>query len=119
MTAHLFSPFRQRDIEMRNRIAVSPMCMYSCEDGHANDWHLVHLGSLAVGGAGLVFGDSRGAQRIQEGGFSVVDMAHDSYHRWAGNLFAPLLLLLNDKLIMPQVRKTENTREADDIDDGP
>ncbi|WP_143306308.1 NADPH dehydrogenase NamA [Chitinophaga vietnamensis] len=52
--AHLFSPLRLRDITLRNRIAVSPMCEYSSEDGFANDWHLVHLGSRAVGGAGLV-----------------------------------------------------------------
>ncbi len=51
---HLFSPLTIRDVTLRNRIAVSPMCQYSCEDGFANDWHLVHLGSRAVGGAGLV-----------------------------------------------------------------
>lgn len=50
----LFSPFRLRDVTLRNRIVVSPMCEYSAEDGFANDWHLVHLGSRAVGGAGLV-----------------------------------------------------------------
>ncbi len=50
----LFSPFTVRDITLRNRIGVSPMCMYSCEVGIANDWHLVHLGSRAAGGAGLV-----------------------------------------------------------------
>jgi 2,4-dienoyl-CoA reductase-like NADH-dependent reductase (Old Yellow Enzyme family) len=51
---HLFDPFTQRGITFRNRIAVSPMCQYSSEDGFANDWHLVHLVSRAVGGAGLV-----------------------------------------------------------------
>jgi 2,4-dienoyl-CoA reductase-like NADH-dependent reductase (Old Yellow Enzyme family) len=50
----LFSPFRLRDVTLRNRIVVSPMCEYSSIDGFANDWHLVHLGSRAVGGAGLV-----------------------------------------------------------------
>jgi 2,4-dienoyl-CoA reductase-like NADH-dependent reductase (Old Yellow Enzyme family) len=55
MANHLFSPLRIRDIEFRNRIAVSPMCMYSSKDGFANDWHFVHLGSRAVGGAALVF----------------------------------------------------------------
>jgi 2,4-dienoyl-CoA reductase-like NADH-dependent reductase (Old Yellow Enzyme family) len=52
--AHLFSPLTIREITFRNRIAVSPMCQYSSRDGFANDWHLVHLGSRAVGGAGLV-----------------------------------------------------------------
>jgi len=50
----LLSPIKIKDIQFRNRIAVSPMCMYSSTDGFANDWHLVHLGSRAVGGAGLI-----------------------------------------------------------------
>lgn len=50
----LFSPFKLRDVTFRNRIAVSPMCQYISVDGFANDWHLVHLGSRAVGGAALV-----------------------------------------------------------------
>ena len=52
--AHLFSPLKIKSIEFKNRIVVSPMCEYSSEDGFANDWHLVHLGSRAVGGAGLI-----------------------------------------------------------------
>jgi 2,4-dienoyl-CoA reductase-like NADH-dependent reductase (Old Yellow Enzyme family) len=51
---HLFEPFSIRDVTFRNRIAVAPMCQYSSQDGYANDWHLVHLSSRAVGGAGLV-----------------------------------------------------------------
>ena len=51
---HLFEPLVLRGITLRNRIAVSPMCEYSSVDGMGNDWHLVHLGSRAVGGAGLV-----------------------------------------------------------------
>ncbi len=51
----LFEPLTLRGVTLRNRITVSPMCEYSSEDGFANDWHLVHLGSRAVGGAGLVF----------------------------------------------------------------
>ncbi|MGB7285215.1 MAG: NADH:flavin oxidoreductase/NADH oxidase [Candidatus Acidiferrum sp.] len=51
----LFSPFRLREIELKNRIVVSPMCEYSAKDGHPQAWHLVHLGSRAIGGAGLVF----------------------------------------------------------------
>jgi 2,4-dienoyl-CoA reductase-like NADH-dependent reductase (Old Yellow Enzyme family) len=54
-TPDLFTPFTVRDLTLPNRIAVSPMCQYSSEDGFAGDWHLVHLGSRAVGGAGLVF----------------------------------------------------------------
>src|SRR6202158_5899685 len=51
---HLFDPLAIRDITFANRVFVSPMCQYSSTDGYANDWHLVHLGSRAVGGAGLV-----------------------------------------------------------------
>ena len=53
--ALLFERLRIRSIELKNRIAVSPMCEYSSVDGFANDWHLVHLGTRAVGGAGLIF----------------------------------------------------------------
>ena len=51
---HLFSPLQLRDVKLRNRIGVSAMCQYSSVDGFANDWHFVHLGSRAVGGAALV-----------------------------------------------------------------
>ena len=51
----LFFSLKIRSIELKNRIAVSPMCQYSSVNGFPNDWHLVHLGSRAVGGAGLIF----------------------------------------------------------------
>jgi 2,4-dienoyl-CoA reductase-like NADH-dependent reductase (Old Yellow Enzyme family) len=51
----IFTPLPIRSVTFRNRIAVSPMCQYSSDDGFASDWHLVHLGSRAVGGAALVF----------------------------------------------------------------
>ncbi len=50
----MFTPFRLRDMVLENRVVVSPMCQYAAEDGTPNDWHLVHIGSRAVGGAGLV-----------------------------------------------------------------
>src|SRR5271156_944785 len=53
--ASLFSPLTLRSVTLRNRIGVSPMCQYLSVDGFANDWHLVHLGSRAVGGASLIF----------------------------------------------------------------
>jgi 2,4-dienoyl-CoA reductase-like NADH-dependent reductase (Old Yellow Enzyme family) len=54
VTKKLFAPLKIKSIEFKNRIWVSPMCQYSSVDGHPTDWHLVHLGSRAVGGAGLV-----------------------------------------------------------------
>ncbi|HEY5337231.1 MAG TPA: NADH:flavin oxidoreductase/NADH oxidase, partial [Rhizomicrobium sp.] len=56
--AGLFSEFRLKDVTLRNRIAVSPMCQYSANDGVPNDWHLVHLGARAVGGAALVIAEA-------------------------------------------------------------
>ena len=60
MTAgpHLFQSLTFRSVTLRNRIAVSPMCQYSCDDGLAHDWHLVHLGERAIGGAGLVMAEA-------------------------------------------------------------
>jgi 2,4-dienoyl-CoA reductase-like NADH-dependent reductase (Old Yellow Enzyme family) len=56
--AQLFDPLSIRGVTLQNRIVVSPMCQYSSQDGFANDWHLVHLGSRAAGGAGLVFAEA-------------------------------------------------------------
>jgi 2,4-dienoyl-CoA reductase-like NADH-dependent reductase (Old Yellow Enzyme family) len=70
--AHLFSPLQLRGVQFRNRIVVSPMCQYSSEDGFANDWHLVHLGSRAVGGAALVFTEA--AAVLPEGRISPQDL---------------------------------------------
>ncbi|MGZ3351240.1 MAG: bifunctional salicylyl-CoA 5-hydroxylase/oxidoreductase, partial [Xanthobacteraceae bacterium] len=53
--APMFQPFRLRGLTLENRLVVSPMCQYSAQDGLPNDWHLVHYGSRAVGGAGLMF----------------------------------------------------------------
>lgn len=54
----LFTPLTIRSLTLKNRIVVSPMCQYSSTDGLANDWHLVHLGSMAVGGSSLVFSEA-------------------------------------------------------------
>ena len=59
----MFLPFTLRDLTVQNRVVVSPMCMYSAEDGTVNDWHLMHLGSRAVGGAGLVMTEMTNVSR--------------------------------------------------------
>src|SRR5512140_1042916 len=61
---NLFSPIELRSIRARNRLWISPMCQYSvfAEDGVPTDWHLVHLGSRAVGGAGLVIAEATAAE---------------------------------------------------------
>jgi NADH:flavin oxidoreductase / NADH oxidase family len=50
----LFTPYRLGSLELRNRIVIAPMCQYSAEEGRATDWHLIHLGNLALSGAGLL-----------------------------------------------------------------
>ena len=69
---HLFSSLQMREVLFRNRIVVSPMCQYSSTDGFATDWHLVHLGSRAVGGAALVFTEA--AAVLAEGRISPDDL---------------------------------------------
>jgi anthraniloyl-CoA monooxygenase len=59
----MFTPFRLRDLVLSNRVVVSPMCQYSAEDGTPNDWHLVHLGSRAMGGAALVMAEMTDVSR--------------------------------------------------------
>ena len=70
----LFTPLTIRGVNFRNRIAVSPMCEYSSQDGFANDWHLVHLGSRAVGGAALVLTEAASVEargRISPGDLGI------------------------------------------------
>jgi len=69
---HLFDSLSIRDVKFANRVFVSPMCEYSSVDGYANDWHFVHLGSRAVGGAGLVFTEATAV--VPEGRISPQDL---------------------------------------------
>ena len=84
----LFSPLKIRSLVLKNRIVVSPMCQYSCIDGLANDWHLVHLGSRAVGGAGLIIMEATAV--LPEGRISPYDLG-----------------LWNDQQIQPLKRITD------------
>ena len=75
----LFDEIRIRDVRLRNRIVVSPMCQYSAKDGHVGDWHLVHLGKFAQGGAGAVFMEATAVEkrgRITHGDTGIWDDAH-------------------------------------------
>src|SRR3954452_18125022 len=76
---HLFRPLTLRGVTFRNRIAVSPRCQYTCDEGLANDWHLVHLGSRAVGGAALVMVEATAVTRdgrISPGDLGIWSDAH-------------------------------------------
>ncbi len=81
--SHLFSPYKLKSVTFRNRVAVSPMSQYRAVEGVANDWHLVHLGRLAMGGAGLVFAEATAVTR--EG-----RRKHGDLGLWSDNQIAPL-----------------------------
>jgi 2,4-dienoyl-CoA reductase-like NADH-dependent reductase (Old Yellow Enzyme family) len=75
----LFQPIALRGVKARNRIVVSPMCQYSARDGQVSDWHLVHLGKFAQGGAGIVFVEATAVEargRITHGDTGIWDDAH-------------------------------------------
>jgi 2,4-dienoyl-CoA reductase-like NADH-dependent reductase (Old Yellow Enzyme family) len=75
----LFEPLKIRDVSLRNRIVVSPMCQYTAKDGFVADWHLVHLGKFAQGGAGAVFVEATAVEkrgRITHGDTGIWDDAH-------------------------------------------
>ena len=77
--ARLFESIELRAVKARNRIVVSPMCQYSARDGHVTDWHLVHLGKFAQGGAGIVFVEATAVEargRITHGDTGIWDEAH-------------------------------------------
>ena len=79
---HLFDELKIKEVTLRNRIGVSPMCQYSAEDGMMTDWHLVHIGSRAVGGAGLVMVEATGVEsrgRITPGCTGIWDDVHISF----------------------------------------
>jgi 2,4-dienoyl-CoA reductase-like NADH-dependent reductase (Old Yellow Enzyme family) len=81
-SAQLFEPLKLRDVELKNRIVVSPMCQYSSKDGFANDWHFVHHGSRAVGGAGLIIFEASGVEargRITDWDLGIYKDEHIEY----------------------------------------
>jgi len=105
---HLFSSFNLRNTRIRNRIMVSPMCQYSSSDGFANEWHLVHLGSRAVGGAGLVMTEATAVS--PEGRISIDDLGlwkheHIPYLR-------TITSFLNDHGAIPAIQLAHAGRKA-------
>jgi 2,4-dienoyl-CoA reductase-like NADH-dependent reductase (Old Yellow Enzyme family) len=77
----LFEPILLRNVQARNRVVISPMCQYSAQDGHVSDWHLVHLGKFAQGGAGIVFVEATAVAatgRITHGDTGIWDDGHVS-----------------------------------------
>jgi 2,4-dienoyl-CoA reductase-like NADH-dependent reductase (Old Yellow Enzyme family) len=104
----LFSPLRLRDLELKNRIVVSPMCEYSAKDGHPQAWHLVHLGSRAVGGAALVFTEASAVEergRISAADTGIYEDAHvDSWR--------PIAAFIREQGAVPGMQLAHAGRKA-------
>ncbi|MHB8453389.1 MAG: NADH:flavin oxidoreductase/NADH oxidase [Acidiferrobacterales bacterium] len=104
----LFSPFTLRGLEFRNRIFVSPMCQYSAPDGHATSWHLVHLGSRAVGGAALVMAEATAvspAGRISLHDLGIWSDAH-------GDSLAPVARFIREQGAVPAIQLAHAGRKS-------
>lgn len=106
--SHLFAPLTLRGVTLRNRIGVSPMCQYSSTDGYANDWHLVHLGSRATGGAGLVLTEAVAVS--PEGRISPADLGlwHDGHIE----MLARITRFISDQGAVPGIQLAHAGRKA-------
>jgi 2,4-dienoyl-CoA reductase-like NADH-dependent reductase (Old Yellow Enzyme family) len=104
----LFSVLRLREVEFKNRVFVSPMCQYSSTDGLPNDWHFVHLGSRAVGGAGLVMVEATAvspAGRISPGDTGIWSDAH-------AEAFKPITAFIKSQGAVPGIQLAHAGRKA-------
>ena len=104
----LFDPLQLRSLTLRNRIAVSPMCQYSAVEGHVTPWHLVHLGSRAVGGAGLVMAEASAVSaegRISPGDAGIYNDAHTS-------AWAPIAAFIRGAGAVPAIQLAHAGRKA-------
>jgi len=106
--SQLFSKLKLCEVEFRNRIWVSPMCQYSCQDGIVNDWHFVHLGSRAVGGAGLVLVEATAVS--PEGRISPEDSGiwSDAHTR----AFSPIAKFIREHGAVPGIQLAHAGRKA-------
>ena len=104
----LFSPFKLRNLEFKNRIFVSPMCQYSATDGLANNWHLVHLGSRAIGGAALVMVEATAV--TPEGRISPGDMGLWSEQHTRA--LAPIAQFIKEHGAVPAIQLAHAGRKA-------
>ena len=108
MMRKIFSPLKLRDVEFRNRIFVSPMCQYTCPDGTPHDWHLVHLGSRAVGGAGLVMAEA--AAVTPEGRISPGDIG--LWNDAQAHAFARITAFITSQGAIPGIQLAHAGRKA-------
>jgi 2,4-dienoyl-CoA reductase-like NADH-dependent reductase (Old Yellow Enzyme family) len=104
----LFTPLKLRGLEIRNRIFVSPMCQYSSTDGLANEWHQVHLGSRAIGGAGLVMTEAAGV--CPEGRISPQDLG--IWNEAQADALRPIAAFLRAHGAVPAIQLAHAGRKA-------
>lgn len=104
----LFSPLRLRSLDIKNRIWVSPMCQYSSRDGHPTEWHFVHLGSRAVGGAGLVMVEASGVS--PEGRISPADSG--LWSEAHAESFKKITAFIKDQGSVPAIQLAHAGRKA-------
>lgn len=104
----LFAPWKLRELELRNRVAVSPMCQYSAEAGAPNHWHLVHLGSRAVGGAGIVMAEASAV--LAEGRISPGDTG--IYTDAQAEAWAPIAKFIAEAGAAPAIQLAHAGRKA-------
>lgn len=106
--SQLFSSWQLRELALRNRVFVSPMCQYSCEDGLPTDWHLVHLGSRAVGGAALVMTEA--AAVVPEGRISPEDAG--IWNAAQMNAWTPIAAFIKAQGAVPAIQLAHAGRKA-------
>lgn len=104
----LFSPLTLRSVTARNRIIVSPMCQYSSQDGLPNDWHMVHLGSRAVGGAGIVIAEATAVE--PEGRITPYDLG--LWNDQQRDAFAPIVRFIRSQGAVPGIQLAHAGRKA-------
>ncbi len=104
----LFSPFKLRGVEFKNRIFVAPMCQYSAQDGIASAWHLVHLGGRAVGGAGMVMVEATAV--VAEGRISPYDLGIWSDRH--AEALAPIAHFIRQQGAVPAIQLAHAGRKA-------
>ena len=108
MASLLFSPYECRGLTLKNRIAVAPMCQYSATDGMPNMWHTVHLGSRAVGGAGLVFAEASAV--ADDGRISTADIGIWNNEQEAA--FAPIAAFIKSQGAVPGIQLAHAGRKG-------
>lgn len=108
MTTSLFAPLTLRGITFKNRIFVAPMCQYSAEDGVPNNWHLVHLGSRAVGGAALVMVEATAVKDI--GRISPADLG--IWNEQQVEAFKPITKFIEENGAVPAIQLAHAGRKA-------